>query len=93
MIVSREEGETNFLAGYKNQFTWIKTASHGGPLTLLDGDHISDDDLQLAAQIAARYSQGKHAPEVVCNSARPGEDAREFTVAPLAGEIPKDWLL
>jgi tRNA U34 2-thiouridine synthase MnmA/TrmU len=92
MIVSREEGETNFLEGYKNQFTWIKTASHSGPLTILDGDAMTDDDLLLAAQISARYSQGKHAPEVVCKVARPGEDFREITVAPF-GEIPKEWLL
>ncbi|MEB4593525.1 tRNA (5-methylaminomethyl-2-thiouridylate)-methyltransferase [Candidatus Thiothrix sp. Deng01] len=93
MIVSREEGETNFLEGYKNQFTWIKTASHSGPLTILDGDGITDDDIELAAQISAKYSKGKSEPAVVCKAARPGETFREISVAPLAGEIPASWLL
>ncbi len=93
MIVSREEGETNFLEGYKNQFTWIKTASHSGPLTILDGDNISEEDLVLAAQISARYSKGKNAPEVVCKLARPGETFREITVQPFAAEIPAEWML
>ncbi|EIJ34942.1 tRNA (5-methylaminomethyl-2-thiouridylate)-methyltransferase [Thiothrix nivea] len=93
MIISREEGETNFLEGYKSQFTWIKTASHAGPLTILDGDGMTDDDLDLAAQISARYSKGKSAETVVCKVAKPGEAFREISVAPLAGEIPPDWVL
>lgn len=93
MIVSREEGETNFLEGYKNQFIWIKTASHAGPLTILDGDNITDEDIALAAQISAKYSKGKAEPTVICKVARPGEDFREISVAPLTGEIPSNWAL
>lgn len=93
MIVSREEGETNFLEGYKNQFIWIKTASHSGPLTILDGKDIGDDDITLAAQLAAKFSKGKHADQVVCKVARPGESFREISVKPFAEEIPPNWLL
>ncbi|MEZ5452651.1 MAG: hypothetical protein R3E93_07510 [Thiothrix sp.] len=93
MIISREEGETHFLEGYKSQFTWIKTASHAGPLTILDGDGMTDDDLDLAAQISARYSKGKSAETVVCKVAKPGEAFREISVTPLVGEIPPDWVL
>ena len=93
MIVSREEGETNFLEGYKNQFIWIKTASHSGPLTILDGKDISDDDITLAAQLAAKFSKGKHTDQVVCKVARPGESFREIAVSPFAEEIPPNWLL
>jgi predicted ribosome quality control (RQC) complex YloA/Tae2 family protein len=93
MIVSREEGETNFLEGYKNQFIWIKTASHSGPLTILDGKDISDDDIMLAAQISAKFSKGKHADQVVCKVARPGENFREISVAPYPETLPEGWLL
>lgn len=93
MIVSREEGEANFLEGYKKEFVWVKTASHSGPLTLLDGDNITDEDIELAAQISARYSKGRNDPEVVCKTARPGEEFREITVVPLQGEISQGWLL
>ncbi|UOG92779.1 MAG: tRNA (5-methylaminomethyl-2-thiouridylate)-methyltransferase [Candidatus Thiothrix sulfatifontis] len=92
MIVSREEGETHFLEGYQNQFLWIKTASHSGPLTLLDGDTLTDDDVHLAAQISARYSHGKHALEVVCQFARPGTALQEIRVTPLR-DLPDNWLL
>ncbi len=93
MIVSREEGETHFLEGYRHTFTWIKTTSHSGPLVLLDGDGINEDDLKLAAQIAARYSKGKQAEQVVCKVGHPHEDFREISVTPFAGELPKAWLL
>lgn len=63
LIVSREEGENNFLRGYKKEFTSIHTVSHGGPLTLLEGS-FDKEDIQLAAQIVARYSGGKSAEKV-----------------------------
>lgn len=93
MIASREEGETNFLEGYKNQFTWIKTASCSGPLAILDGDGISDADIELAAQIAAKFSKGRNEASIICKVARPGEDIREISVTPLASELPNEWIL
>lgn len=93
MIISREEGETHFLEGYKNQFAWVKTASHSGPLALLDGQTITEDDLRLAAQITARYSKGKSSEVVVCKVALAGEPWRELTVEPLAKALPAEWLL
>lgn len=93
MIVSREEGETNFLDGYRKEFVWVKTASHAGPIAMLDGDNISAEDIELAAQVAARYSKGKHEEAVVCKMARPGEEFSEITVKPWQGDIPQEWLL
>jgi len=63
LIIGREEGENNFLSGYRKMFTSIKITSHAGPLTMIDGE-VNDDDLELAAQIAARYSQGRTAEKV-----------------------------
>ncbi|MES9929161.1 MAG: tRNA (5-methylaminomethyl-2-thiouridylate)-methyltransferase, partial [Candidatus Thiodiazotropha sp. 6PDIVS] len=37
VIIAREEGESNFLQGYRKIFPHIKTTSHGGPLALIDG--------------------------------------------------------
>ena len=59
LIIGREEGENNFLAGYRKQFTHINILSHTGPLVLIDGENITEEDLQLAAKISARYSDGK----------------------------------
>lgn len=95
MIIAREEGETRFMQGYKKQFVWIKTVSHGGPLTLIDGENLSAEDLQLAARITARYCQGRDESEVtVAIGDHSKEEARELVVAPMpAGEIKKGWYL
>ena len=94
MIVSREEGETRFLEGYRKQFTYIQTSSHPGPMTLLDGSDISAEDIYLAASIAARYSQGRDAAEVTVLVGQLGQEAREMQVVPKkADEIKKGWLL
>jgi len=94
MIVSREEGETRFLEGYRKQFIYIKTASHPGPMTLLDGDDISAEDIYLAASIAARYCQGRDEDEVTVLVGQLGEEPREMQVVPKkADEIKKSWLL
>ena len=61
LIVAREDGENNFLTGYRRQFAHLEPVSHGGPLVLVDGT-LGDDDVELAARILARYSQGREAP-------------------------------
>jgi len=93
VIISREEGEGNFLKGYKNQYDSLKTTSHAGPLALLDGD-LDNDDLLLAARLVGRFSQGKNETEVTLEWRKKGGDSEEITVAPLQGhEIPKEWYI
>ena len=84
LIIAREEGENNFLQGYKKQFITLMTMSHKGPLTLLDGE-ASEEDLQLAAQIVARFSQGREAQSVDVQIAEKGVN-KLITVKPLAAE-------
>jgi hypothetical protein len=94
MIISREEGETRYLQGYKKQFTWIKTVSHSGPLTLIDGDNITEDDILLAAQIAARFSSGRNADHVVVGVGKKSLEAEEIKVKPfLPDQIKESWYL
>lgn len=93
LIVGREEGENNYLEGYRHQFTHLRTLSHPGPLTLVDGEP-SDDDLNLAAQLVARYSQGRDAPQVQVGITRAGGAERVVDVAPLSQDaIPAEWYL
>jgi len=93
LIVAREEGEGRFLHGYRKGRVSLRTVSHAGPETLIDGDP-REEDIELAARIVARYSQGRDAPEVrVQVEARDGT-TRELRVAPLAPtEIPEGWTL
>ncbi|BCX88033.1 tRNA-uridine 2-sulfurtransferase [Methylomarinovum tepidoasis] len=93
LIVAREEGEGRFLQGYKNRFVHLFPTSHSGPLTLIDGQP-SDEDLELAARIVARYSQGRNADQVTVKAVMPGGEEKEFTAAPLKPhEIPPEWVL
>ena len=91
LIVGREEGENNFLAGYRNRFVHLRTVSHTGPLTLIDGVP-NRDDLVLAARIAARYSQGRMAERVQVDVHHPGGVSEALSVAPLPPpELDADW--
>ena len=90
MIIAREEGENRFLQGYKKSFIFMETVSHRGPLALIDGKP-SEQDLQLAARITARYGQGRDAEQVAVKIVQQGEE-RQINVTPLAAEeIPQEW--
>ncbi len=91
VIVSREEGENNFLEGYRKQFPHLRILSHGGPLSLIDGD-ADKDDIALAARIAARYSGGRTADEVQVQVENFNGTSYVLNVAPLPAEqIPAEW--
>ena len=63
LIIARDEGESNYLKGYKSVYDFLTTTSHNGPNALIDGIASRQQKL-LAAQIIARYSQGRSANEV-----------------------------
>ena len=91
LIIGREEGENNYLSGYFNEFTNIKTISHKGPLALIDGT-VTKTDMEEAAAIVARYSQGRDADNVEveiidCNGA-----AARLSVQPMPSiEVKQSW--
>ncbi len=93
LIVGREEGENNFLEGYRKEFIHLRCESHLGPLVLIDGDP-NVEEMRLAAAIAARYSQGRMADSVeVSVHYRDGREER-LTVAPLdPTQMPPEWML
>ena len=91
LIIGREDGENNYLSGYFNEFTNIKTISHKGPLALIDGT-VNKTDMEEAAAIVARYSQGRDADTVEveitdCNGA-----AERLSVQPMSSiEVEQSW--
>jgi len=91
LIIAREDGENQFLSGYRRQFSHMRTMSHGGPLTLIDGE-VTEEDLLLAARLTARYSQGRDAEMVEVEVTPRGAEPRLLTVAPFpADDIPAQW--
>ncbi len=94
IIMAREEGETRFLSGYKKQFQSIKTTSHAGPLALIDGPPLDQDQIELASAIIARFSKGKNADRVELDYSLPGSEPQTVSVKPLQpSEIPQNWYL
>lgn len=91
LIISREEGENYYLEGYRHQYVHLHPISHKGPLALLDGQ-AEASDLELAARIVARFSQGKHATEVAVEVTDPMSGTSTLKVVPLtANDIPESW--
>lgn len=92
LIVSREQGENQFLEGYRYQFTSITTTSCPGPLALVDGELEDEEQERLAAAIVARYSKGRTDDSVTLEIKRPGGVGKVLEVPPMGpADIPKDW--
>ena len=93
VIVAREEGEGNFLHGYRKQHVALRSVSHTGPYALIDGDPTAQDVL-LAARVVARYGHGRDADAVTIAVADHDGPERDLVVKPLPPhEIPTEWVL
>lgn len=91
LIIGREEGENKYLQGYRNEFSHIEIVSHQGPLTLIDGEPNGAKEYHLAAQIAARYSQGREEDYVTVKLTVNGI-SQEMVVMPLLDvNILPEW--
>lgn len=91
VIISREEGENNFLSGYKREFTTIRCASHPGPIALIDGSP-SESDLELAARLVARYGKARTADKATMQIDPKGGEGFVLEVSPYpVDEIPEEW--
>ncbi len=91
LIVGREEGENNFLEGYRHQFIHLRILSHMGPLTLIDGEP-SAEDLHLAAQIAGRFCHGRDEDKVTVEVHSLDGAVWKLDVQPLlADAIQQEW--
>lgn len=93
LIIAREDGENNFLSGYRQQFTHVRTVSHPGPVTLVDGI-CSPEDEELAGRLTARFSQGRNSERVTVEVVHVDGASRQLDVEPMhADDVPKEWYL
>ena len=91
IIVGREEGENRFLEGYRKRFISMIPTSHTGPLVLIDGE-VGADDIELAARLAVRFSQGRDAERVTVEIRQTDGMTHSLQVIPMASEaIPGAW--
>lgn len=93
LIIGREEGENKFLEGYRKQFVHLYTTSANGPLVLIEG-HVDERDLQLAAEITARYSQGRLEARVTVEAKDRTGLVKVLGVKPFTNEAQlKEWYI
>ncbi|GBE45845.1 hypothetical protein BMS3Bbin11_00938 [bacterium BMS3Bbin11] len=91
LIIAREEGESNFLRGYRKDYISMNTVSHSGPVSLIDGEP-DDEDIELAARLVARFCSGRDADSVTVSVLQKNGDTKDIEVKPLtADEIPQGW--
>ncbi len=92
IIVAREEGEVNFLKGYRNKFIHLYPISCKGPLALIDGKPTKDD-IELASRIVARYSKDKNKDNVIIE-VKNKNNTKKLNVKPMiATEIQINWYI
>lgn len=93
LIIGREEGENNFMRGYRKAFDSMQVLSHGGPLVLIDGD-IKGEDRELAARILARFSQGRDEEKVNIEYTYKSGVSTLYAVKPMkVDDVLKEWYL
>ncbi len=93
LIIGREEGENNFLQGYRHAFPHLRMVSHPGPFTLIDGE-FGAEDVELAARIIARFSAGRSAEQVTLQLVGRGGSEQLLKVSPMpVAEVRAEWYL
>lgn len=71
-VVGRRRGENEFLGRFREGRTFLRVVSHPGPTAILDGS-VTPEEVEKAARIAARYSDGWKEGRVVVRWERNGE--------------------
>lgn len=93
LIIGREEGENQYLRGFRHKFAHMSTVSHVGPLCLIDGE-LTDKERVLASRILARYSRGRAETDVTVRITDRSGVSEEVVVEPFAPHlIPQNWSL
>jgi tRNA-specific 2-thiouridylase len=91
VIVGRNEGENEALAGFATERVRIEPVDVMGPTTLVEGDP-TEDELLLAAALAARYADHDDRPTIAMAISCEAAD-RTIHVAPLSSADPRiaEW--
>jgi tRNA-specific 2-thiouridylase len=85
VIVGRHERENDYLAACGVEGVLLTTVEHPGPTTLVPGEPMREE-IELAAQITASYSDGKGEPAVRVEARRNNKLSEVLMVEPMARE-------
>ena len=83
IIIGRDQRENDILAGLAREGDWlVQTMDFKGPLTLVRGEG-REDAFRMAAELTARYSQGREAEVLRVSVRKAGKDEEKIVeVAP-----------
>lgn len=84
IIVGRNSGENNYIKREWEGYWILDTVDLPGPTVLIQGE-AQDGDIEMAAAITARYSDGNDLPAVKILAKR-GGSTRAYTVKPIPDE-------
>lgn len=92
VIIGREEGENNYLKGYRKQYTCVQPINGAGPLMLIDGKINDNTDYELAARVLARFCKLDDPPLLKVSIKPVDEPAFTLDVVPFeVSDIQPDW--
>jgi tRNA U34 2-thiouridine synthase MnmA/TrmU len=95
LVVARFEEENAFLENFGGMRCQLRALEFKGPVALLDlnpGTEPTDELLELAARVTARYGQGKREDRVEVAVRAPGGD-RVLEVRPASASQCEAWVL
>lgn len=94
LIIAREEGEFKYLEGYRHEFTHLFPTNKKGPIALIDGQCDSEEDLQLACKVLARFCKSDTDEIEITLKHINKPKVEKIAVLPFQpDDIPKDWYL
>ena len=95
VIVGRDEGENLFLDQFRQGQIRLEAKDFPGPVVLVDGDAgmVDDDQVIIAARIAARYSDGKASLDEIDIDVSDGKRDYIVRVKPFKPEEVQDWVI
>jgi hypothetical protein len=91
VVIGRDESENAFLGGFTAGRYVLQAIDHGSPLTIVDPE-AGESDLEWAAALTARYSQGRDEARVRVRI-RAGEQERVIEVEPAAMEAANPMMV
>jgi len=81
IVVGRNEAENHALEPFRSDRWSLEPVDVVGPLAVLEGE-VDEQDLEFAAKVVARYSDGKHLNKVKISVIK-DNNSRELNVVPL----------
>ncbi|MGD9152570.1 MAG: tRNA (5-methylaminomethyl-2-thiouridylate)-methyltransferase [Gammaproteobacteria bacterium] len=91
LIIGRFDAENKFLEKYQDKYISLHCVDRSSPLVLVDGE-VSQDDLNLAVRITAKFSKHNDAEDILVQIDNFQKHTYQVKVKPLiAQEILPEW--